>query len=252
MAKVASVADVFLDTNILKFSAVKKHVFRPKKQTINWGGLEQEIVVREPYTTNDIHKIKSDTQKRDAIMLGMLAYAGISGRLKFHSHREVDLETWGLPGMMSASGRFFGCPINDVPDPIAPQSRIIAGGLKKPKEYTLDFLSNFRAPRFIELTKITGAFQGATNPLNLNQALDAYHLWCAECAGMNYFLTMDYKLQKVVARSKKEMPVKIRTPDQLLREVIPKFGLVGACKFMWEGFRFAKPQVGFDEGKGWT
>ncbi len=83
--------------------------------------------------------------------------------------------------------------------------------------------------------------------------MDAYHLWCAECAGMNYFLTMDYRLQKVVSQSKKvETPVVIKTPNQLLREVLPKFGLVGAFKFLWQGYRFAKPRVGFDEGKGWT
>lgn len=73
LAKVVSVADVFIDTNILKFSAVKKHVFRPRKDKINWGGIEQEIVVHDMFTTNDLHKIKNETQKRDAVFLGMLA-----------------------------------------------------------------------------------------------------------------------------------------------------------------------------------
>lgn len=252
LTKLGSVADVFIDANILKFSAVKKHVYRPRKDTINWGGTEHEVELHEPYTTNDLHKIKNETQERDAVFLGMLAYAGISGRLKFHIHREVDLETWSLPGMASASGRFFGCPINGVADPVPLPSRIIIGGEKKFKEHKLDFLCGIRHPRFIDLTKMTGAYQGTQKPLNLNQALDAYHIWCAECAGMNYFLTMDYKLQKVVEKSKVETPVVIRTPDQLLREVLPKFGLFGAIKFMWHGYRFAKPLVGFDEGKGWT
>ena len=252
MAKVVSVADVFIDTNILKFSAVKRHVFRPRRDKINWGGIEQEIVVHDMFTTNDLHKIKNETQKRDAVFLGMLAYAGFSGQLKFHIHREVDLETWGLPGMASASGRFFGCPIHEVADPIAPQSRIIAGGPKKSREYVLDFLSGIQHPRYVELTKMTGAFQGQDKPLNLNQARDAYHIWCAECTNMNYFLAMDYKLQKVVGAAKVKTPVAIKTPDQLLREVLPKFGFIGAIKFMWQGYRFAKPRVGFDEGKGWN
>lgn len=252
MANPVSVADVFIDTNILKFSAVKKHVFRPRKETINWGGIEQEIVVHDMVTTNDLHKIKNETQKRDAVLLGMLAYAGTSGQLKFHTHLEVELETWGLPGMASASGRFFGCTINDVADPVAPQSRIIAGGLKKPREYVLDFLCGIKHPRYVELTKMTGAFQGKDKPLNLNQARDAYHIWCAECANMNYFLTMDYKLQKVVGAAKIKTSVTIKTPAQLLREVVPKFGLVGAIKFLWNGYKFAKPRVGFDEDKGWT
>jgi hypothetical protein len=69
---------------------------------------------------------------------------------------------------------------------------------------------------------------------------------------MNYFLTMDYKLQKVAARSKTKTPVTIITPEQLLRQVLPQLGIFGAIKFMWEGYRFARPRVGFDEGKGWT
>jgi hypothetical protein len=252
MGKPTPVATVFVDTNILKFSAVKKHVYRPKMATVNWGGTEQELKYYEPYTVNDIHKIKNESQKRDAVSIGMLAYAGISELLKFYIHREVSLETWGLPGMSSPSGRFFNCPLEEVPDPIAPQSRIIAGGSKDFKEYTLDFLCSVKHPRFTELAKMAGAYQGETKPLNLNQALDAYHIWCAESANMSYFLTMDYKLGKVVDRSKIKTAVSIVTPDQLLRAVIPKFGFVGATKFLWKGYRFSKPLVGFDEGKGWN
>lgn len=252
MRKTKPVASVFIDTNIFKFSAVKKHIYRAKKTTINWGGAEFETEHYEPHTINDLHKIKNETQKRDAVFLGMLAYAGISEWLTFYTHREVVLETWGLPGMASPSGRFFGCPIHTVPDPIAPPSRIILGGNKNLKEYTLDFVCSIKHPRFLELSKMTGAYQGANQPLNLNQALDAYHIWCAESAEVDFFLTMDYKLQKVVGRSKIEISVKVVTPDQLLHMVIPKFGFVGAIKFIWKGYKFAKPRVGFDEGKGWT
>ncbi len=251
MGKTKPVAKVFIDTNILKFSAVKKHVYRAKKETIKWGGTEFETEIYEKHTVNDLHKIRNEVQKRDAVFLGMLAYAGISEWLSFYIHREVDLETWGLPGMVSPSGRFFGCTIHEVPDPIAPQSRIIFGGHKRFKEHILDFVCSIKHPRFVELTRMTGAYQGARKPLNLNQALDAYHIWCAESAEIEYFLTMDYKLQKVVGRSKVETSVKIVTPDQLLRLVTPKFGFVGAIKFMWNGYKFAKPRVGFDEGKGW-
>ena len=69
---------MFIDTNILKFSAVKKHVFRPKKDTINWGGIEQGILVYDIVTTNDLHKIKNETQKRDAVVLGMPVFPGNS------------------------------------------------------------------------------------------------------------------------------------------------------------------------------
>lgn len=252
MGSPKSVANVFIDANILKFSAVKKHVYRTKKATVNWGGTNFDTEYHERYTVNDINKVTNEVQRRDSVCLGMLAYAGISQCLTFHNHREVDLETWGLPGMVSPSGRFFGCPIHKVPDPIAPQSRIIFGGGKRHKENILDSLSRVKHPRYVELTKMTGAFQGESRPLNLNQARDAYHIWCAENANMDYFLTMDYKLKKVVALSKIGTSVTIVTPDQLLRTVVPKFGLVGAIKFLWQGYRFAKARVGFDEGDGWT
>ncbi|WP_090270996.1 hypothetical protein [Thalassovita taeanensis] len=78
MAKVVSVADVFIDTNILEFSAIKKHVCRPRKDTINWGGIEQEIMVHDMVTTNVPRTIKNETQKRDAILLGMPVFPGNS------------------------------------------------------------------------------------------------------------------------------------------------------------------------------
>jgi hypothetical protein len=251
MGTTKPVATVFVDTNILKFSAFKKNVYHTKKTTVNWGGAEFIAEIYEPHTVNSIGKIKDKVLKRDAVFLGMLAYAGVSEWIEFCIHREVDMETWGLPGMASPSGRFFGCTIREVPDPIAPQSRIIVGGNKKFKEHILDFVCSIEHPRFVELTKMTGAYQGESKPLNLNQALDAYHIWCAESAKMDYFLTMDYKLQKVVGRSKIKTSVKVVTPDQLLRLVIPNMGFVGAIKFMWNGYKFAKPRVGFEEGKGW-
>lgn len=251
MGQIKPLACVFLDTNILKFSAVKKHVYRKATKTVVWGETTFEAEYHEPHTVNEIHQIKSEVQKRDALFLAMLAYAGHDKLLKFYIHREVDLETRALPGMASPSGRFFGCEIHKVPDPVAPQSRIVLGGGKKLKEHTLDFVCSIRHPRYVELTKMTGAYQGHSKPLNLNQALDAYHIWCAESAKMDYFLTMDYKLKKVVEKSKVKTSVSIVTPDQLLRTMFPKLGLWGAIGYIWRGYRFAKPRVGFDEGQGW-
>ncbi|WP_137157319.1 hypothetical protein [Rhizobium sp. FKL33] len=251
MEKTRPVAKVFVDTNILKFSAVKKHVYRKKKTTINWGGAEFQADIYEPHTVNDLQKIKNEVQRRDALFLCMLAYAGISELLNFYFHRAVDLEAWGLPGMASPSGRFFGCPVHDVPDPHPPRSRIISGGNKEPKEHSLDFISSIKHPRFVELMKMTGAYQGKNRPLNLNQALDAYHIWCAESANIDYFLTMDYSLKRVVEHSKTETSVKIVTPDQLIRIIIPKLGFLKAINFIWNGYKFSKSRVAFGEGKGW-
>ncbi len=253
MKKTKNIATVFVDTNILKFSAVKKHVFQTRKSMVNWGGEDFETEFREPYTTNDLHKITNEVQKRDAVFLAMLAYAGISERLTFFIHREVELESLGLPGMASPSGRFFGCPLEKVGDPDGTlQSRTVFGGNKTPKEHLQDFVSQIEHKRFVELAKATGAYQGKHKPLNLNQALDAYHIWCAESASIDYFLTMDYKLQRVLGHSTVKTSVKVVTPDQLLRLEIPRLGFFGAIQFIWRGYKFAKPRVSFSEGAGWN
>ena len=252
MKKSTPITKAFIDTNILKFAAVKKYIYRRRQATVNWGGQLFESEYRKLYTLNDIHKIKNAIQRQDAMALAMLAYAGISGQVEFYIHREVEFEVMGLPAMTSPSGRFFGCPIKKVADPQPPRVRIIAGGNKSHKEHSLDFMCSIENPRFIELIKMTGAYQGKSKPLNLNQARDAYHIWCAENAQVDYFLTMDYKLKKVVEQSKIKTAVKIVTPVQFLKVIVPKFGFVGALKFLWSGYQFAKPRVGFDETDGWT
>ena len=105
---------VFIDTNIFKFSSVKKHVYAKRRKLITWGNFRKEIDLHVPYTLNDLNKIKSNIRRRDAVSLGMLAHVGMEGRIEFLSHREVDNESAGLPNMVSASGRFFGCPIEWV------------------------------------------------------------------------------------------------------------------------------------------
>lgn len=252
MAMAKHVASVFLDTNIIKFSAVKHHVYRPHKQTVKWGPIVDEVDVYEPHTVNRLDKIQNDTLRKDAVLIAMAAYAGVIGKLRFCYHRETEYETRGLRGTNSASGKFFGCPIHDVPDPTGPYSRILSGGSKGFRECTLDFLSGISDKRYRRICRSVGAYQGKDRPLNLNQALDAFYIWCAECANIDYMMTMDYKLRKIVTQSKLDTPVRIITPYQILLDVVPKFGVFGAVGFMWNGFRFAKEKIGFREGKGWS
>ena len=101
------VAKVFLDANIFKFSAVKKHVYAKRRKIVAWGDFQKEIEYHVPYTLNDLKKIKTEIQRYDAISLGMLAYLGVQKKIDFYSHRIVDDEVDGLPSMVSPSGRFF-------------------------------------------------------------------------------------------------------------------------------------------------
>lgn len=243
---------VFLDTNIFKFSAVKKHVYAKRRKLITWGDLQKEIEYHVPYTLNDLTKIKTATQRRDAISLGMLALLGKEKRVEYFSHRVVDDEVAGLPSMMSPSGRFFGCPIQWVLDPRLSMTRVVCGAGKTHRQHTLEFLSAIKDERFKALANLTGAYQGEDKPLHLNQALDAYHLWCAESAQIEYFLTMDYKLARVVERNKQKTAIKIVAPQALLRLVMIQLGPFRSLPILIRAYRFAKRELAFLEGEGWN
>ena len=81
------------------------------------------------------------------------------------------------------------------------------------------FLGSLRHPRFLALQKMTGAYQGP-GKLNRNQLLDAFHLWCAEHNHCSFFLTLDFKLLKVLRKGKNQPRVKAVKPSELLAEVV--------------------------------
>ena len=60
-------------------------------------------------------------------------------------------------------------------------------------------------------------YQGKNRP-NPNQLKDAFHIWCAESAGANYFLTGDFKLIDLVSRQKKcSLKTNVVKPSELIR-----------------------------------
>jgi hypothetical protein len=79
--------------------------------------------------------------------------------------------------------------------------------------------SSINDKRFIELQRACGAFQGHIKPPNHNQLLDAFHIWCAEFAGCSYFLTLDFKLMRVLSKSKAKTQLRLVRPSELLFEV---------------------------------
>ena len=242
---------IFIDTNILKFSAVKRHVFVPRETTVNWGGQDFSTIWHQRFTKNTIHKIRHKEQRNNAIFLPLLAKAGMLGHIKYFESAEVLFEAAGLPRMSSASGKFFGCPVERVLVP-TDVSRVWLGGGRSADEWTDHYLNSIDDPRFVEICKATGAYQGADRPLHRNQARDALHIWTAEVAGADGLLTMDSKLASVVRRDpKKRIKIKIFSPREALGELLAALGLLGSMSFLIKSFRFAKRNVGFDEGEGW-
>lgn len=203
---------------MLKFSATELPRLRPRKQTLNWGGHVQEVTVHDFVTVNRNDNITNPELRHEAELLPELATHGKANRIKYLINAETEFESWGLSNMDSRSGRFYGTPIESVEAPVQ-YGRIIVGGNIDPELEQFRFLGSLKHPRFLALQKMTGAYQGP-NKLNRNQLLDAFHLWCAEHNRCSYFLTLDFKLVKVLRKGKLQPNVKAVRPSELLAELV--------------------------------
>lgn len=213
-----AIPKVYVDTNIFKFSATALPRLKPRMQTINWGDIEQEVVVHDFVDINPNDSIKNTELKSETEILPELADIGKQGLVRYLIQMEAELEGWGIPNMDSKSGLFYGAPLEHIEAPII-YSRVIAGGFGHPKDMQYEFLSGLKHKRFTELQKITGAYQGERE-VNRNQLLDAFHLWCAEHSGCDYFLTMDFKLIRVISNNRSSnLSVKLVRPSELLSAI---------------------------------
>ena len=216
--QVEKIPKVYIDTNIFKFSATKLPRLIPRVQKTNLAGVEQEIIIHDFIDVDPNENISNTVLKDEARLLSELSSLGDQGLVRFLIQMETELESWGLPNMDSKSGKFYGVHLEKVDAPVV-YGRVIAGGFESPEERQFKFLSGLKHKRFIELQKLTGAYQGKQKT-NRNQLLDAFHIWCAEHNECDYFLTMDFKLIKVVSQSKRiNLGVKLVRPSELLAQL---------------------------------
>jgi hypothetical protein len=212
-----SPAKVYIDTTVLKFSATQLPRLLPRKQTIDWGGRVHEVTVHDFVRVNPNDSIDNPELKAETELLPTLAEAGKRGEVKYVIQMETLFESWGIPKMDSETGKFYGTPLEDVEAPIK-YKRVLLGFNRDGREMQFSFLSSIRNARFLELQKMTGAYQGS-GKLNRNQLLDAFHIWCAEFNKCNYFLTLDFKLLNVVRKQKRHSLVEIIKPSELVIKI---------------------------------
>ena len=210
-------AKVYIDTNILKFSATQLPRYVPRIQKINWGGQEHEVTVNDLVYVNPNDSIENPALKTETELLPVLAEAGKAGVINYVIQVEALFESWGIPKMRSETGTFYDAPYEYVDAPVQ-YSRVLVGAGFDAKEMQFKFLSSLKDKRFIELQKLTGAYQGA-GKMNRNQLLDAFHLWCAEHNHCDYFLTLDFKLAKVAGKQKDRFRTEIVKPSELIRRM---------------------------------
>lgn len=207
---------IYLDTNIFKFSANSQLRMVPRKQILDWGHITQEVVVHDLMHLNPNGRIKNnDLLKSEAGLLKDVAELAKKGRVKFVINTETLIESWGIPNMDSTTGKFYGAPYEQVKAPIEYSRTIMGFGVDSAKDAQFNFLSKIDHPRFYELMRMTGAYQGKRQ-LNRNQLLDAFHIWCAEHNNCTHFLTLDLKLIKMMRRHKDKVSLSFITPSEIL------------------------------------
>ena len=213
----AEVPSVFLETTVLKASVDTQLAFMPRAETMRWGDRDITVNVHHPvYVNQNVKFLRQGRRERfeDTIALRFIAALAKEGKLKLLSHNEVYFEAMGLPRVYGSGPLFYGAPICKVPGPFE-YGRVIADG--SGDDHQFNFLSNIRYPRFLELQKVCGAYQGKHRPPNRNQLIDAFHVLCAEWSGARYLLTLDDKLSRSISNDKahsiRVVPI---TPKRLL------------------------------------
>jgi hypothetical protein len=222
---------VLVDTVTFKLAITRRVRAEQAPQTIDWGHARTTVEVTRFVEDFPLERLQPG-QRYEAGLLPYVAYLARQGRCSYLSHLEVLLELATLPRARATGDRFLGAPLTFVRGPV-PYSRIVAGaipgeelwykrqrGERIGKARLVNFLAKLAHPRFLELQRASGASQGATKPPNANQLIDAWHLWCAEGAGAEYFLTLDESLIRRVAQERRAPPrVQAVLPSALLADL---------------------------------
>jgi len=192
----------------------------PREVTINWGGTKISRTVYDPVVVDPNQGIFDPDTKSEAELLPQVADLGKAGLVMFLIGIETQVEMSGLPNLDSTTGDFYGVLREVVPAPIQ-YGRILYGGNEDWFDGQYKFIWSIKDDRFLQLQRITGAhpLKGQSKPVHRNQVLDAFHLWCAEHNAADFFLSLDFKLARVIEKSKIKPMVRVVRPSELLKAV---------------------------------
>jgi hypothetical protein len=201
---------IFLETNALKFASERiLRAYRIRK-VVRWGSAAVTIPMVRWYEEYPNHRL--DRRQWRLILeiscLPSIAWMARQGRVELLCTEEVVIELRGLPKTDDPRGLFYGAPITWVKAPAYTTGNGLLERLVQPRaqhrrnarERQLEFLGSIQRQRFLDLQKATGAYQGPGRPPHRNQLWDAFHVWSAESAGADYFLTLDMKLLRHLAQ----------------------------------------------------
>jgi len=231
---------VFLDTSVLKASVDTRLVLVPEPKKVKWGDRELELEVYRPVFVNQNTKFLRQGRRdrfADTVALRFIPALAKEGKIDLLVHQEVFFELWGLPRTLGGGPLFYGAPIRKVEGPIH-YGRVVVDGTRRDHQY--EFLAGVDHPRFRELQRSCGAYQGVDKPPHPNQLVDAFHVWCAESASADYFLTLDDKLIRVFASAPRQKTIVVPiTPLRLMRALVRRHP-TWLRSTLREAHRFAK------------
>ncbi len=198
---------VLIDRNIEINAITHKTVEAP--QVIRWGPHNQTLDVarRVHFPPRD-----NETFRREQLpYLAALCAFAREGDLEFFSSNEMRMEQLRQKGR---SNGYLGInllrniPITLVLCPI--QRSILIGAnasIGTTEAEQMEFFRSIKHHRFLQISKLAGDAH----------VDDAYHLWTAEEARLDAFLTMDKRFWRVVNQKRKVInsPVLVTTPKDL-------------------------------------
>jgi hypothetical protein len=222
MASMMAKARVFLDTSAVKHSFRAKQLLRPRLHKFEWNGMLHEIVGHDLVVVDPAARVSNPELKAEIELLSEIAILAKEKIIELLWHGEASTEfgfVWtvpsgGRPELLQVGVTRIGSPIKY--SRLLHPARLNSG--KTGRDIQIEFLKSIRHPRYMQLQKACGAYQGET--INENQLIDAFHVWCAEAGGATHFLTTDLKLARLVSQRQTHPPrVKVVTPSQLLTDL---------------------------------
>ena len=248
---------VYVDANIVQHSDVDRIHWLPEEQSLNWAGKTIESTSYPRFEVSDKRTIfKNRELLKESLGLQLLARFDSLPAIHFLQQFETQLEVSYKPRV---SAPLFGAQVLSAGNPI-PYARTVFGHGALSQ---LEFLEGIEHPRFRYFQKLVGVQDGMKEDRRRAQILDAWHVWCAEYNQCAFFLTMDFKLvrmlsQAVNAKASSQPPTPVRAvkPSQLLKELMNSVGWAQCVPVLlggiWDIWRSAAKRRIYDVARdGW-
>ena len=207
---------VFLDTNFQKGAIDLRWIKEPRQ--IHWGDITQEVEIeivrpRPPRPSNEAWL------RAELASIPEIGEAARREEIACFDNQEVRFELNKLyyGGLVrSRMSALHGVTIKKVPPPLPKRAVVFGVGetWKQQKRLWVSWLRSCADPRYAELR----AALSTEGTLAENTLVDLYHLYSAEKAGLDIFLTLDKKSLVKPLRNQNQIKLGVRVlyPSELL------------------------------------